>query len=73
MEYQVLVDALLSFDYSNKAFEKYFDHCGNGKTWIYPTMEVVFTHHEKGVISQNFIRFLKTDNGYQLLMSQDWK
>lgn len=72
MEYEILMDALRSFDYPNKTLDKYFDHCGNGKTWLYPTMEVVFTHHEKGVITQNFIRFLKTDNGYQLLMSTDW-
>lgn len=73
IKYEILVDGLHSFDYSDKALDKYFDHCGNGKTWLYPTMEVVFTHHEKGVISQNFIRFLKTDNGYQLLMSQDYQ
>lgn len=71
-EYQIFVDALSRLGYSNKAFDKYFDNCGNGKAWLYPTMEVVFTHHEKGVISQNFIKFLKTDIGYQLLMSSDW-
>lgn len=44
-------------------YEKYFNNCGQLKTWIYPVMDI-FTSRKS---NRNIYEFLRTDEGYKLI------
>jgi hypothetical protein len=47
--------------------KKYYNNCGEFKSWIYPCLEIVISHRKNGGLSQNYYHFLRTDHGYKLI------
>jgi len=64
-KYSISIDGLNSFMCYGLEFEKYFDNCGDAKEWIFPVMNVV--KWNKNNSTQNWYKFLRTDNGYKLI------
>jgi hypothetical protein len=60
----------LSFD--NGLYSSYFDSCSNHRIWKYPLFDLVISHYsndgEKKLLYQDNFEFLKTINGYKLIM-----
>jgi hypothetical protein len=49
-------------------FDKYLDNCGNLKTTQYPLLDVVINHKTKNDSYQDHFEFLKSENGFKLLL-----
>jgi hypothetical protein len=49
-------------------FDKYLDNCGNLKTSQYPFMDVVINFNIGADTYQDHFEFLKTENGFKLLL-----
>lgn len=66
-DFFITTDDLNRFIYDSGEFEKYFDDCGNAKTWRYPVLDVVINNMIKNEFYQDHFEFLRTDDGYKLI------
>lgn len=66
-EYFISNSGLNPLMFDGPVFEHYFTNCGELKEWIYPTMSIIISHHNKTDFPQDHYEFLRTDKGYKLI------
>lgn len=70
-DWLVLRESLNSMLYSGEKFETYFYNCGRPKEWIYPVMNIIIKSAGsagKLSVTQKAYDFLRTGNGYKLIL-----
>ncbi|WP_188466765.1 WG repeat-containing protein [Marivirga lumbricoides] len=66
-DYFISLGDLVIFNEHSSVYNKYFNNCGQAKTWRFPLFTIVINSSEKDKLTQDHISFLKTDGGYQLI------
>jgi len=62
------LDGLNPFIFETALYAKYFDNCGFSNDWKYPTVNLVLDNSEGSVRPQTHMHFLRTDEGFKLIM-----
>lgn len=67
-DYFISTSHLNPFVFNGPAFQKFFNHCADPMYWKYPVMDLVVNHNVNGNRSQSHLEFLRTEEGYKLIL-----
>jgi hypothetical protein len=67
-EYGIWIEGLNPFIFDSDEYQPYFNNCGEPMEWIYPVMNVIITHRDQNGFTQDHFDFLRTADGYKLMM-----
>ncbi|WP_264526270.1 hypothetical protein [Flavobacterium sp. N502536] len=67
-DYFVSNDGLNPFIFETDEYTTYFNNCNEAKEWMYPLKNIVITSKNKADFKQDHLEFLRTENGYKLIL-----